>query len=48
MYTTSTAERDDAIFNKGFTYEGTAGYVFELLSGKWFREVFRLWSADIL
>jgi hypothetical protein len=30
------------------TYEGIAGYVFELLSGKWFREVFRLWSADIL
>ncbi|KAJ7831189.1 hypothetical protein B0H14DRAFT_1184804 [Mycena olivaceomarginata] len=27
MYTTSTAERDDAIFNKGFTYEGIAGYV---------------------
>ncbi|KAJ7262446.1 hypothetical protein C8J57DRAFT_1464126 [Mycena rebaudengoi] len=32
IYTTSTAERDDAMNNKGLTYEGIAGYVFTLES----------------
>jgi hypothetical protein len=34
IYTTSTAERDDAMNNKGLTYEGIAGYVFTLESGE--------------
>ncbi|KAF7342648.1 hypothetical protein MSAN_02021800 [Mycena sanguinolenta] len=32
IYTTSATERDDAITTKGFTYEGIAGYVYDLLS----------------
>ncbi|KAJ7737052.1 hypothetical protein B0H16DRAFT_1326119, partial [Mycena metata] len=34
MYTTSTTARDNAIVNQGFTYEGIAGYVMQLLTGK--------------
>ncbi|KAJ7802491.1 hypothetical protein B0H14DRAFT_2892134 [Mycena olivaceomarginata] len=31
MYTTSAAERDNAVLNLRFIYEGVAGYVFDLL-----------------
>ncbi|KAF8195264.1 hypothetical protein K438DRAFT_1827168 [Mycena galopus ATCC 62051] len=32
FYTTSVAEKEDAILNQGFVDEGVAGYIFELLS----------------